>query len=163
MKKFNENISPMKLTLTNFENKMNDLINGKVFNFLKEKNKIFDDLIKDEINLIKIEDTNNFFEKNKKILEEIKEERNKIESLNDTNKLKDLEDKKNILKEKVKNLLEEKRVNQELIDEKNMQMQKANAKIKLMQDKLYDVNEFIKKKCKNESFVKKISTICNVD
>ena len=44
-----------------------------------------------------------------------------------------------------------------------MQMQKANAKIKLMQDKLYDVNEFIKKKCKNESFVKKISTICNVD
>ena len=163
MKKFNENISPMKLTLTNFENKMNDLINGKVFNYLKEKNKIFDDLIKEEIKVIKIEDNNNFFEKNKKILEEVKEERNKIESLNDINKLKDLEDKNNILQEKVKNLLEEKRVNQELIDEKNMQMQKANLKIKSMQDKIYDINEFIKKKIKNESFVKKISTLCNID
>ena len=163
MKKFNENISPMKLTLTNFENKINDLINDKVLNFLKEKDKNFDDLIKSEINLIKIEDTNNFFEKNKKILEEIKEEKSKIENLNDVNKLKDLEDKNKILQEKIKNLLEEKKVNEELIDEKNMQMQKANAKIKLMQDKLYDVNEFIKKKCKNESFVKKISTICNVD
>ena len=96
-------------------------------------------------------------------MEEIKEERNKIESLNDTNKLKDLEDKNNILQEKVKNLLEEKRVNQELIDEKNMQMQKANLKIKSMQDKIYDINEFIKKKIKNESFVKKISTLCNID
>ena len=163
MKKFNENISPMKLTLTNFENKINDLINDKVLNFLKEKDKNFDDLIKSEINLIKIEDTNNFFEKNKKILEEIKEEKSKIENLNDVNKLKDLEDKNKILQEKINNLLEEKKANDELIDEKNMQMQKANAKIKLMQDKLYDVNEFIKKKCKNESFVKKISTICNVD
>ena len=164
IKEFKDNISPMKLTLTNFENKINDLINDKVLTFINEKNKNFEKLINDENNLIKIENnTNSFFEKNKKLLEEIKEERGKIESLNNANKLKDLEDKNNILEERIKNLLEEKKVNNELMDEKNNQLKKANLKIKNMQDKIYDINEFITKKCKNETFVRKINSLCNLE
>ena len=164
IKEFKDNISPMNLTLTNFENKINDLINDKVLNFLNDKNKNFEKLINDESNLVKIDDnTNSFFEKNKKILEEIKEERGKIESLNNTNKLKDLEDKNSILEERIKNLLEEKKVNNELMDEKNNQLKKANLKIKSMQDKIYDINEFITKKVKNETFVRKINSLCNLE
>ena len=70
IKEFKDNISPMNLTLTNFENKINDLINDKVLTFINEKNKNFEKLINDENNLIKIENnTNSFFEKNKKLLE----------------------------------------------------------------------------------------------
>ncbi len=164
IKEFKDNISPMKLTLTNFENKINDLINDKVLTFINEKNKNFEKLINDENNLIKIENnTNSFFEKNKKLLEEIKEERGKIESLNNANKLKDLEDKNSILEERIKNLLEEKKVNNELMDEKNNQLKKANLKIKSMQDKIYDINEFITKKVKNETFVRKINSLCNLE
>ena len=164
IKEFKDNISPMNLTLTNFENKINDLINDKVLTFINEKNKNFEKLINDENNLIKIENnTNSFFEKNKKLLEEIKEERGKIESLNNANKLKDLEDKNSILEERIKNLLEEKKVNNELMDEKNNQLKKANLKIKSMQDKIYDINEFITKKVKNETFVRKINSLCNLE
>ena len=164
IKEFKDNISPMNLTLTNFENKINDLINDKVLTFINEKNKNFEKLINDENNLIKIENnTNPFFEKNKKLLEEIKEERGKIESLNNANKLKDLEDKNSILEERIKNLLEEKKVNNELMDEKNNQLKKANLKIKSMQDKIYDINEFITKKVKNETFVRKINSLCNLE
>jgi len=164
IKEFKDNISPMNLSLTNFENKINDLINNKVLTFINEKNKNFEKLMSDENNLIKIDDnTNTFFEKNKKILEEIKEERTKNESLNNANKLKDLEDKNNILEERIKNLLEEKKVNNELMDEKNNQLKKANLKIKNMQDKIYDINEFITKKCKNESFIRKINSLCSLE
>ena len=164
IKEFKDNIPPMNLTLTNFENKINDLINDKVLTFINEKNKNFEKLINDENNLIKIENnTNSFFEKNKKLLEEIKEERGKIESLNNANKLKDLEDKNSILEERIKNLLEEKKVNNELMDEKNNQLKKANLKIKSMQDKIYDINEFITKKVKNETFVRKINSLCNLE
>ena len=164
IKEFKDNISPMNLSLTNFENKINDLINDKVLTFINEKNKNFEKLMNDENNLIKIDDnTNTFFEKNKKILEEIKEERTKSESLNNANKLKDLEDKNNILEERIKNLLEEKKVNNELMDEKNNQLKKANLKIKNMQDKIYDINEFITKKCKNESFIRKINSLCSLE
>ena len=164
IKEFKDNISPMNLSLTNFENKINDLINDKVLTFINEKNKNFEKLMNDENNLIKIDDnTNTFFEKNKKILEEIKEERTKNESLNNANKLKDLEDKNNILEERIKNLLEEKKVNNELMDEKNNQLKKANLKIKNMQDKIYDINEFITKKCKNESFIRKINSLCSLE
>ena len=164
IKEFKDNISPMNLTLTNFENKINDLINDKVLTFINEKNKNFEKLINDENNLIKIDDnTNSFFEKNKKLLEEIKEERGKIESLNNANKLKDLEDKNRILEERIKNLLEEKKEKNELIDEKNNQLKKANLKIKSMQDKIYDINEFITKKVKNETFVRKINSLCNLE
>ena len=164
IKEFKDNISPMNLSLTNFENKINDLINDKVLTFINEKNKNFEKLMNDENNLIKYDDnTNTFFEKNKKILEEIKEERTKSESLNNANKLKDLEDKNNILEERIKNLLEEKKVNNELMDEKNNQLKKANLKIKNMQDKIYDINEFITKKCKNESFIRKINSLCSLE
>ena len=32
-----------------------------------------------------------------------------------------------------------------------------------MEDKIFDIFEFIKTKCKNEAFIKKISTVCNID
>ena len=164
IKAFKENISPFNLTLTNFDNKINNLINDNVLTFLNDKMKKFDEIIKEENNLIKIDDNEDtFFEKNKKLLEEIKEEKYKNEYQNNVNKLKDINDKNSILEEKIKSLLEEKTVNKELIDEKNKQLEQANLKIKNMEDKIYDINEFIKTKCKNESFVKKISTICNLD
>ena len=43
IKEFKDNISPMNLTLTNFENKINDLINDKVLTFINEKNKILEE------------------------------------------------------------------------------------------------------------------------
>ena len=164
IKEFKENISPMNVSIINFENKINNLINDKVLNFINDKMKNFDDLIKNENNSIESEDKiNTFLEKNKKILEEIKEEKCKNEIHNDINKLKDIKDKNNILEERIKNLLEEKKVNNELMNEKNKQLEKANAKIKNMYDKIFDINEFIKRKCKNETFVKKINSICNLD
>ena len=45
IKEFKDNISPMNLTLANFENKINDLINEKVLTFINEKNKNFEKLI----------------------------------------------------------------------------------------------------------------------
>ena len=164
IKIFNDNITSLNLDLTSFWNKTDDLINSKVYSFLNEKMKYIDDVIKDENNILKIGDNNDIlFEKNKKFIEEIKQEKIKYESNNNKEKLESIQNKNNSLEERIKNLLEEQKASKELIDLKNKELEKANKKIKNMEDKIYDICEFIKTKCKNEIFIKKIVKICNLD
>ena len=164
IKIFNDNITSLNLDLTSFWNKTDDLTNSKVFSFLNEKMKCIDDVIKDENNILKIGDNNDIlFEKNKKFIEEIKQEKIKYESNNNKEKLESIQNKNNSLEERIKNLLEEQKASKELIDLKNKELEKANKKIKNMEDKIYDISEFIKTKCKNEIFIKKIVKICNLD
>ena len=160
-----DNISPLNLELTNFDQKINDSINNNVLSFLNEKMKSFDDILKEENNMIKINNNDNktFFEQNKKLIEELTEEKSKNEIKNNLNKTENIKNKNEILEERIKNLLEEKKVNNELIELKNKELEKANTKIKNMEDKIFDIFEFIKTKCKNEAFIKKISTVCNID
>ena len=164
IKIFNDNITSLNLDLTSFWNKTDDLINSKVYSFLKEKMKCIDEVIKDENNILKKGDNNDIlFEKNKKLIEEIKQEKIKYESNNNKEKLESIQNKNNSLEERIKNLLEEQKASKELIDLKNKELEKANKKIKNMEDKIYDISEFIKTKCKNEIFIKKIVKICNLD
>ena len=164
IKIFNDNITLLNLDLTSFWNKTDDLINSKVYSFLNEKMKCIDDVIKDENNILKKGDNNDIlFEKNKKFIEEIKQEKIKYESNNNKEKLESIQNKNNSLEERIKNLLEEQKASKELIDLKNKELEKANKKIKNMEDKIYDISEFIKTKCKNEIFIKKIVKICNLD
>ena len=127
--------------------------------------KYFDVLLKDENNMNIINDNDNktFFEQNKKLIEDLTEEKSKNEIKNNLNKTENVKNKNEILEERIKNLLEEKKVNNELMELKNKELEKANTKIKNMEDKIYDIFEFIKTKCKNETFIKKISTVCNID
>ena len=164
IKIFNDNITSLNLDLTSFWNKTDDLINSKVYSFLNEKMKCIDEVIKDENNILKKGDNNDIlFEKNKKFIEEIKQEKIKYESNNNKEKLESIQNKNNSLEERIKNLLEEQKASKELIDLKNKELEKANKKIKNMEDKIYDISEFIKTKCKNEIFIKKIVKICNLD
>ena len=164
IKIFNDNITSLNLDLTSFWNKTDDLVNSKVYSFLNGKMKCIDDVIKDENNILKKGDNNDIlFEKNKKLIEEIKQEKIKYESNNNKEKLESIQNKNNSLEERIKNLLEEQKASKELIDLKNKELEKANKKIKNMEDKIYDISEFIKTKCKNEIFIKKIVKICNLD
>ena len=164
IKIFNDNITSLNLDLASFWNKTDDLINSKVYSFLNEKMKCIDDVIKDENNILEIGDNNDIlFEKNKKFIEEIKQEKIKYESNNNKEKLESIQNKNNSLEERIKNLLEEQKASKELIDLKNKELEKANKKIKNMEDKIYYISEFIKTKCKNEIFIKKIVKICNLD
>ena len=164
IKIFNDNITSLNLDLTSFWNKTDNLINSKVYSFLNEKMKCIDEVIKDENNILEIGDNNDIlFEKNKKFIEEIKQEKIKYESNNNKEKLESIQNKNNSLEERIKNLLEEQKASKELIDLKNKELEKANKKIKNMEDKIYDISEFIKTKCKNEIFIKKIVKICNLD
>ena len=164
IKIFNDNITSLNLDLSSFWNKTDDLINSKVYSFLNEKMKYIDDVVKDENNILKKGDNNDIlFEKNKKLIEEIKQEKIKYESNNNKEKLESIQNKNNSLEERIKNLLEEQKASKELIDLKNKELEKANKKIKNMEDKIYDISEFIKTKCKNEIFIKKIVKICNLD
>ena len=164
IKIFNDNITSLNLDLSSFWNKTDDLINSKVYSFLNEKMKCIDDVIKDENNILKKGDNNDvLFEKNKKLIEEIKQEKIKYESNNNKEKLESIQNKNISLEERIKNLLEEQKASKELIDLKNKELEKANKKIKNMEDKIYDISEFIKTKCKNEIFIKKIVKICNLD
>ena len=159
-----DNISPLNLELINFEQKINDSINNNVLSFLNEKMKYFDDLLKEENNHININNNDKtLLEQNKMLIEDLKEEKAKNEIKNNLNKTDDVKNKNEILEERIKNLLEEKKVNNELMDLKNKELEKANTKVKNMEDKICDIIEFIKTKCKNETFIKKISTICNLD
>ena len=158
IKIFNDNITSLNPDLTSFSNKTDDLINSKVYSFINEKMKCIDDVIKDENNILKKVDNNDIlFEKNKKFIEEIKQEKIKYESNNNKEKLESIQNKNNSLEERIKNLLEEQKASKELIDLKNKELEKANKKIKNMEDKIYDISEFIKTKCKNEIFIKSIS------
>ena len=160
-----DDISPMNLDLTNFGNKIDDLVNSKVLSFLDDKMKYLDNIIKEENNIIKKnENKDTFLEEKKKLIEEIKQEKMKNELKNNNyDKLKEIVNKKNILEERIQSLIEEKKSSNELIDLKSKELKKAYLKIKNMEDKLYDISEFIKNKCKNEAFIKKIISLCNIE
>ena len=160
-----DDISPMNLDLTNFGSKIDDLVNSKVLSFLDDKMKYLDNIIKEENNIIKKNENNDtFLEEKKKLIEEIKQEKMKNELKNNNyDKLKEMVNKNNILEERIQSLIEEKKSSNELIDLKSKELKKAYLKIKNMEDKLYDISEFIKNKCKNEAFIKKIISLCNIE
>ena len=160
-----DDISPMNLDLTNFGSKIDDLVNSKVLSFLDDKMKYLDNIIKEENNIIKKnENKDTFLEEKKKLIEEIKLEKMKNELKNNNyDKLKEMVNKNNILEERIQSLIEEKKSSNELIDLKSKELKKAYLKIKNMEDKLYDNSEFIKNKCKNEAFIKKIISLCNIE
>ena len=160
-----DDISPMNLDLTNFGSKIDDLVNSKVLSFLDDKMKYLDNIIKEENNIIKKnENKDTFLEEKKKLIEEIKQEKMKNELKNNNyDKLKEMVNKNNILEERIQSLIEEKKSSNELIDLKSKELKKAYLKIKNMEDKLYDISEFIKNKCKNEAFIKKIISLCNIE
>ena len=160
-----DDISPMNLDLTNFGSKIDDLVNSKVLSFLDDKMKYLDNIIKEENNIIKKNENNDtFLEEKKKLIEEIKQEKMKNELKNNNyDKLEEMVNKNNILEERIQSLIEEKKSSNELIDLKSKELKKAYLKIKNMEDKLYDISEFIKNKCKNEAFIKKIISLCNIE
>lgn len=161
MKKLNEYISPINLNFENLEKKVEALINDKVLSLVDNKIKAFDDLLNEK------NDKNNndiHFEENKKLIEELKESKNKITvSNNNDNKFDHLKNKNNILEERIKNLMEEKKVSDELNESKNKELEKAKTTIKNLNDKIYDINSYINSNCKNESFKKKLCSICQLD
>ena len=160
-----DDISPMNLDLTNFGSKIDDLVNSKVLSFLDDKMKYLDNIIKEENNIIKKNENNDtFLEEKKKLIEEIKQEKMKNELKNNNyDKLEEKVNKNNILEERIQSLIEEKKSSNELIDLKSKELKKAYLKIKNMEDRLYDISEFIKNKCKNEAFIKKIISLCNIE
>ena len=160
-----DDISPMNLDLTNFGSKIDDLVNSKVLSFLDDKMKYLDNIIKEENNIIKKnENKDTFLEEKKKLIEEIKQEKMKNELKNNNyDKLEEMVNKNNILEERIQSLIEEKKSSNELIDLKSKELKKAYLKIKNMEDRLYDISEFIKNKCKNEAFIKKIISLCNIE
>ena len=160
-----DDISPMNLDLTNFGSKIDDLVNSKVLSFLDDKMKYLDNIIKEENNIIKKnENKDTFLEEKKKLIEEIKQEKMKNELKNNNyDKLEEKVNKNNILEERIQSLIEEKKSSNELIDLKSKELKKAYLKIKNMEDRLYDISEFIKNKCKNEAFIKKIISLCNIE
>ena len=160
-----DDISPMNLDLTNVGSKIDEVVNSKVLSFLDDKMKYLDNIIKEENNIIKKNENNDtFLEEKKKLIEEIKQEKMENELKNNNyDKLKEMVNKNNILEERIQSLIEEKKSSNELIDLKSKELKKAYLKIKNMEDRLYDISEFIKNKCKNEAFIKKIISLCNIE
>ena len=160
IKKLSDTISPMNINIENFGKKVDDLINNKVLSFINDKMKTFDELLKEK------NDKNNnntpFFDENKKLIEELSEQKS-ILAKNNKDKLEELKNKNNILEERIKNLLEEKKINNELNENKIKELEKAKRKIKNLNDKIYDINAFVNLNCDNETFKKKLCTICQLE
>ena len=74
-----------------------------------------------------------------------------------------LKNKNNVLEERIKNLMEEKKVINELNEAKNKELEKSKKKIKNLNDKIYDISSFINLNCDNETLKKKLCTICQLD
>ena len=162
IKKLNDGISPIKLSFINLEKNVDELINNKILSFINNKVKTLDDMMKEKND----KNVNNYhllFEENKKLIEELNEQKSKIISNNDKNKFDDLKNKNIVLEERIKNLLEEKKVNHELYETKNKELEKTKTKIKDLNDKIYDINAYINSNCKSEAFKKKLCTICQLD
>ena len=162
IKQLNDGISPIKLSFINLEKNVDELINNKVLSFINNKVKTLDDMMKEKND----KNVNNYhllFEENKKLIEELNEQKSKIISNNDKNKFDDLKNKNIVLEERIKNLLEEKKVNHELYETKNKELEKTKTKIKDLNDKIYDINAYINSNCKSEAFKKKLFTICQLD
>ena len=162
IKKLNDGISPIKLSFINLEKNVDELINNKVLSFINNKVKTLDDMMKEK-NDKNVNNNNLLFEENKKLIEELNEQKSKIISNNDKNKFDDLKNKNIVLEERIKNLLEEKKVNHELYETKNKELEKTKTKIKDLNDKIYDINAYINSNCKSEAFKKKLCTICQLD
>ena len=162
IKQLNDGISPIKLSFINLEKNVDELINNKVLSFINNKVKTLDDMMKEK-NDKNVNNNNLLFEENKKLIEELNEQKSKIISNNDKNKFDDLKNKNIVLEERIKNLLEEKKVNHELYETKNKELEKTKTKIKDLNDKIYDINAYINSNCKSEAFKKKLCTICQLD
>ena len=162
IKKLNDGISPIKLSFINLEKNVDELINNKILSFINNKVKTLDDMMKEK-NDKNVNNNNLLFEENKKLIEELNEQKSKIISNNDKNKFDDLKNKNIVLEERIKNLLEEKKVNHELYETKNKELEKTKTKIKDLNDKIYDINAYINSNCKSEAFKKKLCTICQLD
>ena len=111
IKNLNDGISNIKLSFINLEKNIDELINNKVLSFINNKVKTLDDLMKEK-NDKNINNNNLLFEENKKLIEELNEQKSKIISNNDKNKFDDLKNKNIVLEERIKNLLEEKKQKQ---------------------------------------------------
>ena len=125
IKQLSDNISKININYSNTEKKIDDIINNKVLSLINNKIKSFDELLNEKIN--KNINNNQFFEENKKLIEELNEQKSKI-AINNNEKLDALKNKNNVLEERIQNLMEEKRVNNELNETKNIDLEKTKKK-----------------------------------
>ena len=160
LKQLNDNISPINNNFRNLEKKIDDLISNKVFIFINNKINSFNEMLKEKNDIII--NTNEFFEENKKLIEELNKQKSQM-VINNNENLEDLKNKNNILEERIKNLIEEKNVINELNETYNKDLEKAKKEIQNLNDKIYDINSYINLNCNNESFKKKLCTICQLE
>ena len=160
LKQLNDNISPINNNFRNLEKKIDDLISNKVFNFINNKINSFNEMLKEKNDIII--NTNEFFEENKKLIEELNKQKSQM-VINNNENLEDLKIKNNILEERIKNLIEEKNAINELNETYNKDLEKAKKETKNLNDKIYDINSYINLNCNNESFKKKLCTICQLE
>ena len=160
LKQLNDNISPINNNFRNLEKKIDDLISNKVFNFINNKINSFNEMLKEKNDIII--NTNEFFEENKKLIEELNKQKSQM-IINNNENLEDLKNKNNILEERIKNLIEEKNAINELNEAYNKDLEKAKKETKNLNDKIYDINSYINLNCNNESFKKKLCTICQLE
>ena len=160
LKQLNDNISPINNNFRDLEKKIDDLISNKVFNFINNKINSFNEMLKEKNDIII--NTNEFFEENKKLIEELNKQKSQM-VINNNENLEDLKNKNNILEERIKNLIEEKNAINELNETYNKDLEKAKKETKNLNDKIYDINSYINLNCNNESFKKKLCTICQLE
>ena len=160
LKQLNDNISPINNNFRDLEKKIDDLISNKVFNFINNKINSFNEMLKEKNDIII--NTNEFFEENKKLIEELNKQKSQM-VINNNENLEDLKNKNNILEERIKNLIEEKNAINELNEAYNKDLEKAKKETKNLNDKIYDINSYINLNCNNESFKKKLCTICQLE
>ena len=140
LKQLNDNISPINNNFRNLEKKIDDLISNKVFNFINNKINSFNEMLKEKNDIII--NTNEFFEENKKLIEELNKQKSQM-VINNNENLEDLKNKNNILEERIKNLIEEKNAINELNEAYNKDLEKAKKETKNLNDKIYDINSYI--------------------
>ena len=157
IQKLNDIISPIRPNFINLEKNIDNLINNQILSFVHNKINTFDSMIKEKKDkFLDFNKGNLLFEENKKLIEELKEQKIVIIKNDNKDRYNDLKNENKILEERIKNLLEEQKASNELIDLKSKELKKAYLKIKNMEDKLYDISEFIKNKCKNEAFIRNL-------
>ena len=140
LKQLNDNISPINNNFRDLEKKIDDLISNKVFNFINNKINSFNEMLKEKNDIII--NTNEFFEENKKLIEELNKQKSQM-VINNNENLEDLKNKNNILEERIKNLIEEKNAINELNEAYNKDLEKAKKETKNLNDKIYDINSYI--------------------
>ena len=162
IKKLSEIISSINVNFNNIEKNIDDLINKKIISFINSKTKIFDELLNEKNNKLNNVNNNKYFEENKKLIQELNEQKSKI-VINNSEKFDNLKNKNIILEERIKNLMEEKKVINELNESKNKELEKSKKKIKNLSDKIYDINAYINLNCNDENFKKKLCSTCQLE